>query len=97
MVVNEDFLGLQGRVRSFSTRIDNEHGSWMGTGRGYVATTQRYPHAYLEALYRGAGAYEGLTAIIFAEYERGSGYDYHGMIFPGEVPEVPAMPERKPE
>jgi len=93
IVLNQDFHGSQGRVWSLSTRIDNELGSWMGTGRGYLDQTRPVPHWSHQALYRGTGAYEGLTAIVFFDFERPSGYDYHGMVFPGDLPEVPEFPE----
>ena len=89
---NVDFHGLQGRVSSYSTRIDNELGSWLGTGHGYFATDVNL--LFRQAFYRGTGAYEGLSAMVFMQAPRGrEGLDYYGIVFPGDMPEVPEMPE----
>ena len=90
---NVDFHGLQGRVSSFATRIDNELGSWLGTGHEYFGTTDM-DLVFGQAFYRGTGAYEGLSAMVFMQSPRGhDGPDYYGIVFPGEMPEVPEMPE----
>ena len=87
---NRDFYGMHGQVKSFATRIDNDHGSWLGTGQGYLGSS--VGNWYFHALYAGDGAYAGLSALIFTLDVDGE-YDYFGLVFPGELPEVPAMPE----
>ena len=89
---NQDFHGVQGRVSSFSTRIDNELGSWLGTGEEYFGTSDM-DLLFGQAAYRGAGAYEGLSAMVFMQGRGVDGLDYYGIVFPGEMPEVPEMPE----
>ena len=89
---NEDFYGVQGRVSSFTTRIDNELGSWLGTGEEYFGTTSM-DLLFGQAFYRGTGAYEGLSAMVFMQGRGVDGLDYYGIVFPGEMPEVPEMPE----
>ena len=89
-VYNLDLHGGAGQVKSLATRIDNEHGSWLGTGQGYYdSSVGRW---YFEAVYSGVGAYDGLSALMFILDEDG-GFSYYGLVFPGEMPEVPAMPE----
>jgi hypothetical protein len=101
LVANRDFHGLQGRIASLSLRIDNDLGSWLGSGHGWDGSIDSTPAEYGHALLRGTGAYEGLTALMYTTLDqdgalgpRDSRFQrYTGMVFPGGVPETPAMPE----
>ena len=86
-----------GSVASVTYRIDNNAGSWLGTGNAYRAGVVEEPRDWTPvtadmALFRGTGAYEGLSALMFMDFV-GSGYQFHGMVFPGEFPEMPEYPE----
>lgn len=66
-------------------RIDNEHGSWIGTERGYDHPAHGWQW---QGQYGGQGAYEGLTTLLFWQ-----GDDVHGIVFPGEMPEALDVPD----
>jgi len=99
-VRNEDFHGLQDRVWSVSARIDNELGSWLGSGHGY---RDRDLMLRQTVLLRGTGAYEGLSALLYIDDIRESGIpyngivDYYGIVFPGDLPMTPPVPESPAE
>ncbi|MGD8684020.1 MAG: hypothetical protein PVG27_08735, partial [Chloroflexota bacterium] len=49
-------------------------------------------------LLRGTGAYEGLSALLYIDDPRGTvAYDgvvdYYGIVFPGDLPTMPPVPE----
>jgi hypothetical protein len=77
-------------VRSNSSVITNEHGTWVGEqGWGY----QHPEHGALRytGLYHGTGDYEGLTALLLlSQDEFGLTFDVEGVILPGDLPPVPA-------
>jgi hypothetical protein len=76
-------------VRSNSSVITNEHGTWVGEqGWGY----QHPEHGAMRytGLFHGTGDYEGLTALmILSQDSFGLALDIEGVIFPGELPPVP--------
>lgn len=98
-VVNRDLHGLQGVIGSHSMRIDNDLGSWIGSGQSFSGSNGTELETFRHALLRGTGAYEGLTALMYITLTEDEPfnvedvYRYDGMVFPGEVPETPAMPE----
>jgi hypothetical protein len=77
-------------VITASSRIDNDHGSWVGVERGYEHPTLGWNTM---ALYEGQGAYEGLSALLFWVREQRPGSVAHGIVFPGEMPEPLDAPE----
>ena len=89
-VYNRDIHGLAGQLMSFSTRIDNEQGSWLGTGQGFWDTDDA--SWYFEAVYAGEGAYEGLSAVMQILATGRGEFSYNGLVFPGEMPQVPPVP-----
>lgn len=63
--------------------LENENGAWQGTGEGidFPGTTDYLGRSVLN----GTGAYEGLTAVLYA-----TGTDQgEGLVFPGVMPEYP--------
>ena len=81
------FSGIHDVVTA-SNRIDNEDGSWVGVERGYNHPRRGWNW---QGVYQGQGAYEGLSALLF--WEQAIGYDGHGIIFPGTMPEPLDWPE----
>ena len=82
-----------GKVWTAASRIDNEEGSWIGTVNGYEKPIADFsPMWYQQGLYAGSGAYDGLSALIF-HIDTRNGYDTHGIVFPGEMPPLPDVPE----
>jgi hypothetical protein len=64
--------------------VTNDDGSWVGTSVGTTdASAGGTGVTYYELV--GAGAYEGLSAILF-ESETAEGYPWNGVIFPGDLP-----------
>jgi hypothetical protein len=73
-------------------------GSRLGHLTGYHETsgTSEGSGWHFQGALTGTGAYVGLTALIFLAPSAGTetfGWDIHGMVFPGELPEAPAYPE----
>ena len=64
--------------------IENDQGTWTGplTGTSDLSADSGGV-TYIELV--GAGAYEGLSAIIF-ERERHTALDWNGVIFSGNLP-----------
>ena len=69
--------------------IENDQGTWTGplTGTSDLSADGRRASRYIELV--GAGAYEGLSAILF-EREEGEPpnfeWDWNGVIFSGNLP-----------
>jgi hypothetical protein len=100
VTLNRDLHGLQGMIGSLAMRIDNDLGSWIGSGQSFSGATGAEQVTFRHALLQGTGAYEGLTALMYVTdseedepFNVEDVYRYVGMVFPGEVPEMPAMPE----
>ena len=79
-------------VRSFSSVISNDDGTWVATdGWGY-----QHPEdstMFYAGQYRGTGAYEGLSALVVLSQDRwGLRMDVEGVIIPGDLPEAPKPP-----
>lgn len=78
-------------VRASSDVISNDDGSWVGGGWGYQHPESGAMH-YVD-LYRGTGAYEGLSALqVLTQGSFGLSLDSDGVIFPGELPPYPELP-----
>jgi len=72
-------------------RIENEDGSWSGTGTGVAHGGPGAPEEealdFDTVLLTGDGAYEGLSAFLLADFAPEIGADIKGVIFPGQMPE----------
>jgi hypothetical protein len=79
-------------VRTISTELSNENGTWEGTGIAFHDPTEgimRY-----ELMLSGHGRYEGLSALLSLTSDRSYlGHDATGVIFPGELPPYPVLSE----
>jgi hypothetical protein len=91
-VINRDvYRDSVSDVWTSAARIDNAEGSWLGHFTGYLDPDDgRWYH---QGILTGTGAYEGLTAIVFKTNTGAMSYDVHGMVFPGDLPEAPDLPE----
>jgi len=73
-------------------RIDNDDGSWTGQLSGFSDDLWRFT-AWLE----GDGAYEGMGAVLHFEVpvsaDNVDPITVNGLVFPGEMPPFPAIPE----
>jgi hypothetical protein len=90
-----DYYKYAGRpewgVRAASDVISNDEGSWIGGGWGYQHPESGAMH-YVDT-YRGAGAYEGLSAVqVLSQGGFGLSFDIDGVVFPGELPSYPELP-----
>ena len=72
-------------------RIENDAGSWAGTsigvGHAGPGVSEEEALDFDTVLLSGDGAYEGLSAFLFADFAPEVGADIKGVIFPGEMPE----------
>lgn len=77
-------------VRAVSDVITNDDGSWVGGGWGYQHPESGAMH-YVD-VYRGTGAYEGLSALqVLSQGSFGLSFDSDSVIFPGELPPYPEL------
>jgi hypothetical protein len=99
-VVNRIDHESAGDVVSYVVRIDNDGGSWLGTGYGYNDTADpgfvfdhgnRMRGGFDTTVLRGSGGYEGLSAIMVNE-RAGDTFRVEGVVFSGEIAELPEMP-----
>ena len=71
-------------------RIDNEAGSWSGTGTGVIhagpGVSDEDALDFYTVLLTGEGAYQGLSAFLIADFAPEVGADIKGAVFPGEAP-----------
>ncbi len=79
-------------VRSYSSVIGNEDGTWVATdGWGYQQPEDGT--MFYAGRYRGTDAYEGLSALVVLSQDSwGMRFDVQGIIFPGDLPEAPELP-----
>lgn len=79
-------------VRSYSSVIGNEDGTWVATdGWGYQQPEDGT--MFYAGRYRGTDAYEGLSALVVLSRDSwGMRFDVQGIIFPGDLPEAPELP-----
>jgi hypothetical protein len=100
IVINRIDHNSAGDVASYAVRISNDAGSWLGTGHGYNDTSNPefvFDHWKLvfgsldTTIFHGTGAYTGLSAIMEG-VPTDDGTRVIGVVFPGEIPEIPEMP-----
>lgn len=94
-IMNRDSYVAAGGVWTTARRVDNEAGYWLGHFTGYATPDGRWLH---QGTLSGAGAYDGLTAIVFmedngADVNNAGTYRIHGMTFRGELPDAPEFPQ----
>jgi hypothetical protein len=79
-------------VRTVGAVVTTDEGHWVSTSSwGYQQPVDGAMTYALE--WRGQDAYEGLTALTLLTQEQwGLNLDMEGVIFPGELPETPAVP-----
>ena len=76
-----------GGTRMITARIDNDGGSWVGTGRAYSGPESSI---HYQMLLEGQGGYEGLHAIIALDTESTAApFEVTGAIISGDLPELP--------
>jgi hypothetical protein len=76
-----------GGTRMITTRIDNDGGSWIGTGRAYSDPSSGI---HYQILFEGQGGYDGLDAIIALDNKSATGpFEVTGAIISGGLPELP--------
>lgn len=99
-VINRIDHSLAGDVASYVMRIDNDDGSWLGRGYGYNDTSggdlsfdaeNIVDGLFDTTVLRGTDGYEGLTAIM-VNLPTEDGLRVQGVVFPGEMPELPELP-----
>jgi len=71
-------------VQRASVRVENQAGTWTGDARGFIANGQL---SVMEL--QGHGAYEGLSALIFAHDNSKRRDALTGLVYAGELPELP--------
>jgi hypothetical protein len=66
--------------------IVNDQGTWTGplTGTSDLSADNGRGVSYIELV--GAGAYEGLSAILFERETAATALDWNGVIFSGNLP-----------
>ena len=68
-------------------RITNEDGAWVGQ-----TTSFRFPpesYSTFTVKLDGQGAYEGLTAVMEADFSEDCGFDIRGVVVGGDLPATP--------
>jgi|GEM_PF-4284552 len=94
----QDYYGflpglLGGAVRTGSGRLTNEGGSWLIEFQGFTKPeTHAYSSTYYVLHYTGEDGYEGLSAMTIWLPTRPASWDVEGVLFPGEMPPMPALP-----
>lgn len=85
----QDFQNGGANVERRTYRIENEGGTWTGSGNSVSAGTQDGPLMDLEtAILTGEGDYEGLTAFYYSE-GNGQGRDFQVVVVATEAPPTP--------
>jgi hypothetical protein len=91
-VNNHQITGSNGGPKSYTLYIENDGGSWVGTGRAYNGVNGGGWHHQM--VLTGQGAYEGLAAILSADqHSMSSVLEVSGVVFTGGLP---ALPEPAP-
>ena len=76
-----------GGARTITIRLDNDGGTWVGTGRAY---SDPRSGIHYQVHLTGQGGYEGLDAIIALDNESASApFEVSGAIISGGLPEMP--------
>jgi len=74
-----------------ATRLENSVGAWVGTGSGAASTV---PGDIIANWYKGTGAYAGLG--YFALWTGTGPWTIRGLVFPGDPPNLAALPTLAP-
>lgn len=76
--------GMQVEAATFE--LVNDAGRWLGQATAFAG--EAFP-GWDTIVFRGDGAYEGLTAYVVIDWSAGEG-TFTGAIFPGDMPPFPA-------
>jgi hypothetical protein len=77
-----------GGTRRITLRVENEGGSWVGSGVAYSDPSASGIHYQL--LLEGQGAYEGLDAVLALDNQVATGpFEVTGVIVSSGLPELP--------
>ena len=79
-------------IDSHTYELTNEEGSWLGEGNGYLTDLREDPPSVRWVALTGRDGYDGLNAMVVLETANvmdPATLNLEGVIFPGEVPEVP--------
>jgi hypothetical protein len=83
-------------VRTLSARLENDGGSWEGTGIAFQDPNDRLMR--YELLLSGRDGYEGLSAMLSLVSDTGlSNHEATGVVFPGELPPYPVFGGSMPD
>ena len=77
---------------SHAYELTNDGGSWVGEGHGYLTDLRGDPRSVRWVTLTGRDGYEGLSAMVVletADVLQPAALNLEGVIFPGEVLEVP--------
>ena len=77
---------------SHTYELTNDGGSWVGEGNGYLTDLRGDPRSVRWVTLTGRDGYEGLSAMVVletADVLQPAALDLRGVIFPGEVLEIP--------
>jgi hypothetical protein len=86
-VSSADLASSAVAIWSSAWRVENEDGAWQSEP-AYSLDFHDTSGAPYTAVFRGEGAYEGLTAVVELELD-GSRWDLRGLIFDGGLPPDP--------
>ena len=79
-------------IDSHAYELTNDGGSWLGEGHGYLTDLRGNPPSVRWVTLTGRDGYEGLSAMVVLETAnvlQPATLDLRGVVFPGEVPEIP--------
>ena len=83
-----------GRVWSVAGRLANDGGSWLLEGQGFAQPGEDWSSGNHYALrLTGEGGYEDFSAMLLTLPTGEGQWDLKGVLFPGSMPEYPALPE----
>ena len=90
---NHDSIGGRhrsgdGEVIAGTYELVNEHGSWVGTKRGYVTLDPHRTHFWHLEL-TGTDDYLGQSVLLSIHGPAGGPWDVEGLVFPGALPPYP--------
>lgn len=86
--VPDSFQG--GSIQSGTGQITNDDGWWSTEFHGFAQPGKNaYHNGHYALTFTGGGGYEGLSAMLLMTPVPGSHWDVQGIIFPGDMPEMP--------
>jgi hypothetical protein len=88
---SDDFRpGLGGpSTASVAVHIENGDGTWDGVLQGFAYEQGMQAPGWLHGLLAGGGGYAGQSVYIIGDTSDEWLIPFHGLIFPGDMPEVP--------